>query len=62
MRKECDAAVAETRAMTAAALNRLPRNDHAMIRCIYNVKARDEVSSDSLFFKPGIQSLGGVWR
>ena len=39
--------VAETWAMTAATLNRLPRNDHAMIRWICNVKARDEVSSDS---------------
>ena len=48
--------VEETWAMTAATLNRLPRNDHAMIRWSCNVKARDEVSSD-LLLKLGIQSL-----
>ena len=37
--------VAETWAMTVATLNRLPRNDCAMIRWICNVKDRDEVSS-----------------
>ena len=52
--------VAETWAMTAATLNRLPRNDHAMIRWICNVKARDEVSLDSLLLKLGIQSLDAV--
>ena len=39
---------AETWAMTEATLNRLRRNDRAMIRWICNVKANDEVSSDSL--------------
>ena len=38
---------AETWAMTVATLNRLRRNDRAMIRWICNVKANDEVSSDS---------------
>ena len=37
---------AETWAMKADTLNRLRRNDRAMIHWIYNVKARDEVSSD----------------
>ena len=52
--------VAETWAMTAATLNRLPRNDREMIRWICNVKARDEVNSDSLLLKLGIQSLDAV--
>ena len=52
--------VAETWAMTASSLNRLPRNDREMIHWICNVKARDEVSSDSLLFKLGIQSLDAV--
>ena len=41
-------------------LNRLRRNDRAMIRWICNVRAKDEVSSDSLLTKPGIQDLGVV--
>ena len=35
---------AETWAMKADTLNRLRRNDRAMIRSICNVKAKDEVS------------------
>ena len=46
MRKVCESA--ETSAMTAAPLNRLLSNDRAMVHWIYNVKARDKVSSDSL--------------
>ena len=53
---------AETWAMTAATLNRLWRNDRAMIRWICNVKAKDEVSSDSLLSKLGIQDLEMVLR
>ena len=49
--------VAETWAMKAETLNRLRRNDRAMIRWICNVKAKDEVSSDSLLTKLGIQDL-----
>ena len=52
----------ETWAMTAATLNRLWRNDRAMIRWICNVKAKDEVSSDSLLSKLGIQDLDLVLR
>ena len=48
---------AETWAMTAATLNRLRRNDRAMIHRICNVKAKDEVSSDSLLSKLGTQDL-----
>ena len=48
--------------MTVATLNRLRRNDHAMIRWICNVKARDEVSSDSLLSKLGIQDLDVMLR
>ena len=54
--------VAESWAMTAATLNRLPCNDHAMIRWICNVMARDEVSSDSLLLKLGIQNLDTVQK
>ena len=38
---------AETWAMKVDTLNRLRRNDRAMIRWICNVRAKDEVSSDS---------------
>ena len=51
---------AEAMAMTAATLNRLRRNDRAMIRWICNVKAKDEVSSNSLLSKLGIQDLDVV--
>ena len=53
---------AETWAMTAATLNRLRQNDRAIIRRICNVKAKDEVSSDSLLSKLGIQDLDMVLR
>ena len=36
------------------------RNDRAMIRWICNVKAKDEVSSDSLLTELGIQDLDVV--
>ena len=48
---------AETWAMKADTLNCLRCNSRAMIRCICNVKAKDEVSSDSLLTKLGIQDL-----
>ena len=51
---------AETWAMKVDKLNRLRRNDRAMIRWICNVKAKDEVSSDSLLTKLGIQDLDVV--
>ena len=53
---------AETWAMKADTLNRLRRNDRAMICWICNVKAKDEVSSDSLLTKLGIQDLDVVLR
>ena len=53
---------AETLAMKADTLNRLRRNDRVMIRWICNVKAKDEVSSDSLFTKLGIQDLNVMPR
>ena len=46
---------AETWAMTVATLNRLRRNDRAMICWICYDKANDEVSSDSLLSKLGLQ-------
>ena len=48
--------------MTVATLNRLRHYDRAMIRWICNVKAKDEVSSDSLLSKLGIQDLDVVLR
>ena len=53
---------AETWAMKADTLNRLRRNDRAIICWICNVKAKDEVSSDSLLTKLGIQDLDVVLR
>ena len=47
-------------AMTVATMNRLRRNDRAMIRSICNVKAKDEVSSASLLSKLSIQDLDVV--
>ena len=51
---------AETWAMKTDTLNRLRCNDRAMIRWICNVKAKDEVSSDSLLTKLGFQDLDVV--
>ena len=56
---------AETWAMKVDTLNRLWLNDRAMIRWICNVRAKDEVSSDSLhslLTKLGIQDLDVVLR
>ena len=50
---------AETWAMKVDTLNRLRRNDRAMIRWICNVRAKDE---DSLLTKLGIQDLDVVLR
>ena len=51
---------AETWAMKVDTLNRLRCNECAMIRWICTVKAKDEVSSDSLLTKLGIQDLDVV--
>ena len=48
--------------VTVATLNRLRRNDRAMIRWVCNVKANDEVSSDSLLSKLGLQDIDVVLR
>ena len=53
---------AETWAMKVDTLNRLRRNDRAMSRWNFNVRAKDEVSSDSLLTKLGIQDLDVVLR
>ena len=53
---------AETWAMKVDTLNHLRCNDRAMIRWICNVRAKDEVSSDSLHTKLGIQDLDVVLR
>ena len=54
----------ETWAMTVSTLNRLQRNDRAMICWICNVNANDEVSSasDSLLSKLGLQDIDVVLR
>ena len=48
--------------MTVTTLNRLRCNDRAMILWVCNVKAKNEVSSDSLLSKLGIQDLDVVLR
>ena len=53
---------AETWAMRVDTLNCLRRNDRAMIHWICNVRSKDEVSSDSLLTKLGIQDLDVVLR
>ena len=53
---------AETWAMKVDTLNRLRCNDRAIIRWICNVRTKDEVSSDSLLTKLGIQDLDVVLR
>ena len=53
---------AETWAMKVATLNHMRRNDRTLIRWICNVKAKDEVSSDSLLSMLGIQNLDVVLR
>ena len=58
----CEECAAETWAMKVDTLNRLRRNDRAMNRWICNVRAKDEVSSDSLLTKLGIQDLDVVLR
>ena len=52
----------QTWAMKVDTLNRLRRNDRPMIRWICSVRAKDEVSSDSLLTKLGIQDLDVVLR
>ena len=52
----------ETWAMKMDTLNRLRRNDGAMIRWICNVETKDQVSSYSLLQKLGIQDLDVVFR
>ena len=51
---------AESWAMKVETMNSLWRNDRAMICWICNVKAKDEVSSDALLTKLGIQDLDVV--
>ena len=46
----------------AETLSRLRRNDRAMICWICHVRAKDEVSSDSLLAKLGVQDLDVVLR
>ena len=53
---------AETWAMKADTMNRLWRNDRVMMHWICNVKAKDEISSESLLTKLGIQDLDFVLR
>ena len=53
---------AETWAMKVDTLKRLRRNDRAMIHWICNVRSKDEVSSDSLLTKLGIQDIDVVLR
>ena len=53
---------AEAWAVTVSTLSRLKRNDLAMIRWMCNVRANDNVHSDSLLSRLGIQSVEVVLR
>ena len=48
--------------MSVSTLNRLRRNDRAMIRWICNVKANDETNSDSLLARLGPLEVDVVIR
>ena len=52
----------ETWAPTALDLQRLRKNDRAMIRWIWGVKPHDEVPMESLYTKLGIQEVGDALR
>jgi len=52
----------ETWAATSKTLNRLRRNDRAMIRWICRVRPQDDVSSDCLLGKLGIKDIEDVLR
>ena len=53
---------AETLAMKVDTLNCPRRNNRAMISWIWNVKAKEKVSSDSPLTKLGIQDLDVVYE
>ena len=53
---------AETWPVTVSTLNRLRRNDLAMIRWMCNIKTNDNACSQSLFSKLGIQDVEVVFR
>src|SRR6056300_1127346 len=52
----------ETWAVSSKNVNRLRRNDRAMIRWICRVRPKDDVSSDSLLEKLGINDIEAVLR
>ena len=52
----------ETWALSAAAFNRLRRNDRAMIRWMCSVSTMDEVSSNELLTRLGIKDIEMVLR
>ena len=58
----CDATCSRDLGHEGDTLSSVRRNDRAMICWICNVKARDEVNSDSLLTKLGIQDLDVVLR
>ena len=47
----------ETWATTVDTMNRLRRNDRAMLRWMSNVKVNDNMSSDSILSKLGLQDI-----
>ena len=47
----------ETWATTVDTMNRLRRNDRAMLRWMSNVKVNDKMSSDSILSKLGLQDI-----
>ena len=62
MCEECDASCSRDLGHEGGYTEPSRLNDRAMIRWICNIKAKDEVSSDSLLTKLGIQDLDVVLR
>ena len=52
----------ETWAMSSSALNRLQRNDRAMMRWMCNVRPEDDIGSDAVLSMLGIEDLSSIIR
>ena len=52
----------ETWALSSSALNRLQRNDRAMMRWMCNVRPEDDIGSDAVLSMLGIEDLSSIIR
>ena len=52
----------ETWALSSSALNRLQRNDRAMMRWMCNVRPEDDIGSDAILSMLGIEDLSSIIR